>query len=190
MPMAWSRGSHVWPTAMAEEFLALFTTHAQAHPVLRPQDAYKFLYQRVFGPEHSVENLAAARERLYLEVLHLPAQAPTVPPLEPLSPMVCRVNLWPLVRTGGNIAALWQAFKQTLRDFQPGTLDDLQRLWRLLLTTAWARGVAAGSLEQFWQQMATEGFPPVHHSRAYATAYAPHYRVVLCALAERLHASS
>jgi hypothetical protein len=34
-------------------------------------------------------------------------------------------------------------------------------------------------LEQFWQRMATVDFPPVHHSRTYAEANAPHYRVML-----------
>jgi hypothetical protein len=173
-------------SAGTEELLTVLAAHHQTHPALAPQDVYKLIYQRVFGPEHSVDNLAAARERLYLEVLHLPKGVPAVPLLEPLSPTLCRVNLQPLLQHGGNVQALWQAFKQTVRAFRPGTLEDLQRAWRVFLTTPWAQRSAPEQLEQFWQCMATEGFPPVHHSRAYTAAHAPHYRVVLAALGARL----
>jgi hypothetical protein len=181
------RAAHPMPhCAGAEEWLAVLAAHYRTYQALVPQDVYKLIYQRVFGPEHSVDNLAAAQERLYLEVLQLPKDAPAVPLLDPLSPTLCRVNLQPLLQQGGNVQAVWQAFKQTVRTFQPGTLEDLQRAWRVFLTTPWARRSAPEQLEQFWQQMATEGFPPVHHSRSYTAAHAPHYRVVLATLGARL----
>ena len=184
--MALHAAGHRPYAALPEEFLAVLDGHYRTHSALAPQDVYKLIYQRVFGPEHSVDNLAAAKERLYLEVLHLPETAPAVPLLEPLSPTLCRVNLQPLGRSRGSVAAVWQAFKQTVQEFQPGTLADLQRTWRLFLASPWAQRSAPEALEQFWQQMATAGFPPVHHSRAYREAQAPHYRVVLSTLAQRL----
>ncbi|MFB3103882.1 MAG: hypothetical protein ACE1ZA_03045, partial [Pseudomonadales bacterium] len=74
-------------------------------------------------------------------------------------------------------------FRQTARDFQPGVVADLQRDWSRFRSTAWAQRYAPELLEQFWQSMATANFPSVPHSRGYAKANAPHYRVVLCSLA-------
>jgi hypothetical protein len=167
------------------EFSAILAAHYQTHAALVPRDVYKLIYQAVFGPEHSIDdNLRAAMERLYLEVLHLPGTPGTAPLLEPLSPLLCRVNLQPFVQQGGSVSALWQCFCQTLREYQPGTLVDLDRLWKFFLATAWAQRYDAACLEQFWQQMATANFAPIHHSRQYAEANAPHYRVVLRVLVE------
>lgn len=165
-----------------EEFSAVLAAHYRAHQTLAPQDIYKLIYQCVFGPEHSVENLAAARKRLYLEILQLPETPSSIPLLEPLSPTLCRVNLQPFMQSGGSVEMLWKSFRQTVREFQPGTLVDLQRAWSLFLATPWARHYAPELLEQFWQRMATANFPPVHHSRDYAEADAPHYRVALGSL--------
>ncbi|HEY7494282.1 MAG TPA: hypothetical protein VIH59_24675 [Candidatus Tectomicrobia bacterium] len=159
--------------------MAVLTAHYRTYQALALQDVYKLLYQRVFGPEHSVGNLAAARQRLYLEILQLPQAPSAVPLFEPLSLILCRVNLQSFMQSGSSVEQLWQACRQTVREFQPGTLADLQRNWSVFLATPWARRYAPERLVQFWQSMATAGFPPVHHSRAYAEAYAPHYRVIL-----------
>jgi hypothetical protein len=161
----------------------VLAAHYQTHAALAPQDIYKLIYQRVFGPEHSLGQPAAARERLYLEILQLPQTSPSAPLLEPLSSELCRVNLHPFLHSGRSVEALWQVFRQTARTFRPGTLADVQRDWSLFCASAWAQQYPPELLEQFWQRMATEGFPPVHHSRAYTAANAPHYRVVLRALA-------
>jgi hypothetical protein len=108
------------------EFTAILAAHYQTHAALAPRDVYKLIYQAVFGPEHSVDDdLRAAMERLYLEVLHLPDTPVTVPLLEPLSPLLCRVNLQPFVQQGGSVRALWQCFRRTVREYQPDTLVDL-----------------------------------------------------------------
>ena len=170
---------------ICEEFAMVLTTHYQIHQALEPQDIYKLIYQRVFGPEHLVDDLRAAWGRLYLEVLHLAEALAFLPLIEPLSPELCRVNLQPLLRTGGSVEALWEVFRHTIDEFQPGSLVDLQRTWSLFLDSPWARRYAPERLEQFWLSMATADFPPVHHSRGYAEANAPHYRVVLHALATK-----
>jgi hypothetical protein len=167
-----------------EEFSAVLTVHYQTHRALAPQDVYKLIYQSVFGPEHAVPHLGAAAQRLYVEILQLPETLTTLPLLEPLSPALCRVNLQPFRQQGGSVRVLWTVFRQTVREYTPGTLTDLQRYWRLFLATPWARPYSPAELEQFWQCMATANFPPVHHSRPYAEANAPHYRVVWRSLAE------
>ncbi len=165
-----------------EEFTAILEAHYQTYQALTHRDVYKLIYQAVFGPEHSVDNLRVAGERLYLEVLHLPDTPATVPVLAPLSPLLCRVNLQPFVQQGGDVRTLWKHFRQTLREYQPGTLADLERYWKFFLAMPWAQHYDTACLEQFWLQMATANFAPVHHSRQYAEANAPHYRVVLRAL--------
>lgn len=165
-----------------EEFVTVLAEHYAAHQALEPQDVYKLIYQRVFGPEHLIDDVRATKERLYLEVLHLPATPTAMPLLEPLSSVLCRVNLQPFIQGGGSVEALWKIFRQTVRAYQPGTREDLERYWRLFLATTWAVRYTPAVLEQLWLRLATADFPPVHHSRAYAEASAPHYRVVLRAL--------
>jgi hypothetical protein len=166
-----------------EEFSDVLRAHHQTHQALEPRDIYKLIYQRVFGPEHSIDHMTAARERLYLEVVRLPEPPASDPLVEPLSPVLCRVNLQPFIQSGGSVAMLWKVFRQTVREFQPGTVVDLQRTWSLFLGTPWAKRYAPECLEQVWQRLATANFPPVHHSRGYVRANAPHYRVVLGSLA-------
>jgi hypothetical protein len=162
------------------EIEAVLAAHFETHPAIEPQDVYKLLYQRVFGPEHAIDNRRAAMEALYLEVLRLPPAPAIMPPLiEPLSPDLCRVNLQPFVQGRGSIDLLWRQFYHTAQTYEAGTLVDLERDWRRFLGSVWARRYAPELLEQFWQRMATAGFAAVHHSRGYAEANAPHYRVVL-----------
>ncbi len=169
---------------MKREFDAVLAAHFDTYPVLELQDVYKLIYQRVFGPEHLIDDVRAAKEGLYLEVVRLPETVlPSPEPLfEPLSAELCRVNLQPYVKSGGDLEALWRKFRQTARDFQSGTVVDLEWHWRLFLTSSWASAYPSAEQEQFWQRMATANFSPVHHSRTYATAYTPHYRVVLRSL--------
>lgn len=166
--------------------LDILATHYRLYQTLELRDVYKLLYQRVFGPEHSVDDWRAARERLYLEVIQLPDAPASLPILEPLSSVLCRVNLQPFVQAGGDVGRLWKVLRQTVRDFQPATLADFQRDWNYFRNSAWAQRYGPALCEQFWQRMATADFPPVHHSRSYTTAYAPHYRVVYRALAEKV----
>jgi hypothetical protein len=126
-----------------------------------------------------------AAESLYLEILHVPDTPAEEPLLEPVSPQLCRVNLQPYKAQGHSVQSLWALFKQTIRTYAPGTLDDLVRYWKFFLATPWATQYSSPILEQFWQRMATADFQPVHHSRAYATTNHPHYRVVLRHLAEQ-----
>jgi len=166
------------------EFDTVLAAHFEAYQAVHPQDVYKLLYQRIFGPEHLIDDVRAAKEGLYLEVIRLPETPSPAPLLDPLSPLLYRVNLQPYIRGGGSIEVLWRIFRHTARQFQPGTLVDLQRHWRLFLKTPWATRYAPEVLEQFWQRMATANFSPVHHSRSYAEANAPHYRVVLRSLVD------
>lgn len=167
---------------MTREFAAVLAAHFDTYRALELQDVYKLIYQRVFGPEHLIGDVRAAKEGLYLEVVRLSEIASSAPLLDPLSAELCRVNLQPYANGGYNLEVLWRTFRQTARDFQPGTVVDLERYWRFFLASSWSASYAPEEQEQFWQRMATANFSPVHHSPTYATANAPHYRVVLRSL--------
>lgn len=167
-----------------EEFSAILAAHYQTHAALAPRDVYKLIYQAVFGPEHSIDHLRTAMERLYLEVLHLPDTPVTVPLLEPLSPLLCRVNLQSFVQQGERADAV-AVFPPDLARVPTRHPGRPRPPLEVFLATTWAQRYDAACLEQFWQRMATANFAPVHHSRQYAEANAPHYRVVLRALVER-----
>jgi hypothetical protein len=113
----------------------ILASHYRLYHSLELRDIYKLLYQRVFGPEHSVDHLRAARERLYLEVIQLSDTLVAIPMFEPLSSVLCRVNLQPFIQAGGDPDRLWKVFCQTASDFQPGVLADLQRDWHLFRRT-------------------------------------------------------
>lgn len=169
-----------------DEFAAVLAAHFEVYAALELQDVYKLLYQRVFGHEHLIGNPRAAKEELYLEVVRLPVLPVSVPLIDPLSSRLCRINLQPYIQSNGDIATLWQMFRQTTREYQPGTVSDLEYYWRIFLTSPWAERFPSPVQVQFWQQMATVGFAPVHHSRGYTSVYTPHYRVVLRSLCKAL----
>lgn len=170
-----------WPDVLA--------IHYRLYQSLELPDVYKLLYQRVFGPEHSIGDPRTARKRLYLEVIQLPETPASIAMIEPLSSVLCRVNLQPFIQAGGDIGCLWRVFRQTVRDFQPGDLADFQGDWNRFRNSPWVQRYDPALLGQFWQRMATANFPPVHHSRGYSMAYAPHYRVVCRSLVETVLAS-
>jgi len=168
------------------DFEAVLTAHFETHRAIDPQDVYKLIYQRVFGPEHAINDHRAAMEALYLEVLRLPPAPTVMPPLiEPLSPELYRINLQTFVHHRGSVERLWRQFRRTAQTYTSGTLVDLQRDWRRFLSSPWAQRYAPEVLDQFWQRMATAGFAAVHHSRGYAETNAPHYRVVWRHLVEQ-----
>jgi hypothetical protein len=163
----------------------VLAAHFETHRAIDPQDVYKLIYQRVYGPEHAIDNPRAAMEALYLEVLRLPPAPAVMPPLlEPLSFALCRVNLQPFVQNRGSVEMLWRQFRHTAQTYASGTQVDLERDWRQFRSSPWVQRYAPEVLDQFWQRMATVGFTAVHHSRGYAEANAPHYRVVLRHLVE------
>jgi hypothetical protein len=157
----------------------VLAAHFETHRAIDPQDVYKLIYQRVYGPEHAMDNPRAAMEALYLEVLRLPPAPAVMPPLiEPLSSVLCRVNLQPFVQNRGSVEMLWRQCRRTAQTYTSGTLVELERDWRQFRSSSWAQRYAPEVLDQFWQRMATVGFTAVHHSRGYAEANAPYYRVV------------
>lgn len=161
-----------------------------------PADLYKLLHQGVMGPAHAVPSSFAALAWLDDEWREMSATAdpPAVawPLLEPIRPdsLLVRVHLrllaaraaagpdgdearraaWStLAEAFVNTAAVWHGDGGRLRDLWTRALAD-RALWP---------ATADSSLRAaFTAEVATAGWPAVHHGAAFARSWAPHYRVV------------
>jgi len=177
----------VLPVAAQEEGLEqILEAQIARYPRMQPQDLYKLLHQAAMGSEHAVSDREAARQWLFREIETLESPGPDEPLLEPsiepLSPdgQLVRVNLRPFVRMGGDAAALSEAFVQTseLYTADPATLERYTDQ-AVTLAREGALPFAAAELEALFTRQEQQGYPPVHHSKEYADAYRPAYRVVL-----------
>ena len=163
-----------------------------ARPDAHIEDAYKFLFQATRGGEHAAPDPSSARAYLAREWARLPADgpAPEEPAIEWLrhDGALVRLHLRPAKAQGvpedavlaaflaaaqavqldaSGFTYAWQALGERLRE----------RLQGHLTRTAWER------LEAVTRPA---GYPAVHHSEAYAAAYAPAYRVMRRGDAEAL----
>jgi hypothetical protein len=162
-------------------FDRILVHHVARYPRLEVQDLYKLIFQASFGSEHAVADCEAARGGLEREIRALlhGSDEPLVDPIAPDGRLV-RINLRPYLAARGDLAALLRAFVRTARQYH-GAEATLQRYWSIVEQLA-ATGLlpfARAELQQFFAKMQAQGFPAVHHSAAYTTAYHPAYRLAL-----------
>ena len=146
--------------------------HQIRYPAMQAQDAYKLIHQAASGPAHAVTDPEAPRAWLEQEVQDLldPYPEPAIDPISPDGTLV-RVHLAPYLAAGGSIEQLLKAFITTSREF-PVDHSHLQAYLDTALPLF-------PELESLLETIKTQGFPAVHHSKAYRAAYKPAYRVVL-----------
>jgi hypothetical protein len=162
-------------------FRRLLTAQVLRYPQVEIQDLYKLIFQASFGSEHAVGDFEVARRRLMCELHELPPGSEE-PMADSISPdgRIVRVNLRPYLANGGDPAALLEAFVRTGREYR-GAGATLRRYWRYAerMATAGLIAFAPEALQRFFAKIQAAGFPAVHHSPEYTTAYRPAYRVVL-----------
>jgi len=155
--------------------------HLERHPESEASDVYKFLHQAIYGPGHAIPDRSAAARYLSRELAGLG------PPLtgellcEELGgePAQVRVNLRPFHVAGGDEDALLDAFVAAVSEVQ----GDRERMEKAIaqaitLLTAAGREDLATDLRSASEELASKGYPAIHHSERYREAYAPAYRVV------------
>lgn len=156
--------------------------HAARYPRWQVVDVYKLVYQAVFGAEHALSDICTARGYLEYEWSHLTSGPMGEPLFEPLRPdgRLGRLHLRPYRAQGGDVEQLFQLWLLTAECVH-GTVDALREVWHDVECLARSGDLpfAINELNAFWNIQAAQGFPPVHHSLAYRSAYAPAYRVVL-----------
>jgi len=167
----------------------LIAHHLRRYPRMELADVYKLLHQAAMGSGHAVEDPANARAKLEEELTHL-EEGPDDPVADPISPdgKVARIHLRPYVAAGHNVDVLLDAFVHTARAY-PAAPDRLERFCACLGDVATVGGLpyARNEVERYVKTIVARGYPVVHHSDAYRTAYRPAYRVVGLDLLPALH---
>lgn len=168
--------------SLAEEtaFRRILADQIARYPRLEIVDLYKLIYQAALGSEHAVHDIAAARDWLNRELATL-SEGPEEPVIDPISPegRIVRVHLRPYVATGGDPAALLNAFVHTANTYQ-GSRATLTRYWLYAERLAETGGLpfSPAAMASFLAGVRSQQFPALHHSPAYREAYHPAYRVI------------
>jgi hypothetical protein len=161
----------------------LLSQHVQRYPRMELADIYKLLHQAAMGAGHAIDDVDAARRRLEAEAAQL-RPGPADPIADPISPdgELARIHLRPYLAGGQDLGKLFDAFVETARARQPDR-DKLAKFCGCLADLADAGGIpfARAQVEAYVGEIGAQGYPVVHHSQAYRSAYAPAYRVVALA---------
>lgn len=153
------------------ELASLLRAHRAAYPEMEVQDAIKFLYQSHMGPGHLIADESAALARLQKEWDGVPSD-PDAPLLTHLGNGLCRLHINACKGKGLSIHTLFRLFILTAQT-APLHQEALERDLELIRALPFPPQALA-QLDSYRLQ----GCPPIGHSQAYRTAYAPTYRVV------------
>jgi hypothetical protein len=158
----------------------LLSVHFKRYPAMQLDDVYKLLHQAALGPGHAVDNPAAARKRLDEEMSAL-GKGFTEPAQDIISPdgRLGRVHLRTYMAAGGDLDALHRAFVETANSY-PASPDKLAKFCGCLGDLAAAGGIpfVREEVVAYFDKIAQDRYPVVHHSAAFRGAYHPAYRVV------------
>lgn len=162
-------------------FQYILLSHYSRYPLLQIEDLYKLAHQAALGSEHAIRDVTAARKWLIRELDEM-----TAGPLEPLideisaDGRIVRVHLLPFISSGGDPETLLQAFIRTANEYH-GSEELLGESWGTieLLAEKGELPFQTADLKAYIEKMESLGFPAVHHSKQYQSAYQPSYRVVL-----------
>ena len=151
------------------------------HPEAEAADLYKFLHQAIYGPGHAIPDPDAAARWLdrELEDLGPPLVGETACEVLGGQPILVRVNLRPFVAGGSDVTELLDAFVATAGEVRgdPGQIGEAIEIVARWLRSD-GRKSLAGALERLGAELASKGYPAIHHSEAYVEAYRPAYRVI------------
>jgi hypothetical protein len=159
----------------------ILTNQLQRYPLMQLDDLYKLIFQAAMGSEHAVPDREAAASYLQEELKRM-GSGPEEPLIDPIAPdgRIVRVHLRPYLQSGEDPAMLLRAFLRTADRFQ-GSLEKLAAWWKdaIAVIEEQQLPLQVEPSQAFFTRMAEMGFPAVHHSQAYLSAYKPAYRVVL-----------
>jgi hypothetical protein len=158
----------------------LLSQHIARYPRMQLDDIYKLLHQAALGAGHAVRDAAAARAWLEKEAAELGA-GPVEPDKDVISPdgKLARVHLRSWLAAGRSLDDLNRAFVETANSYPPSR-ERLEKFCGCLGDLAGAGGIPFAQTEvvEYFDRIAQASYPVVHHSKTYADAYKPAYRVV------------
>jgi hypothetical protein len=160
------------------DFAEIVRVHCARYPLMQPQDYAKLAYQSEFGPAHLVTDEAAALRFLLSEWQAAAAMEVPCNP-EPIGNGYCRFHLTKAFDPAVAVPALLKLFLQSAQCCA-GTPGGLETRLDVLRT------LPVAGMEDYLAGYRGRGCPAVHHSVTFASAYQPHYRVVLESLMDRM----
>lgn len=163
-----------------DRLVELIKFHQQTKSNFAIQDAYKLLYQSVFGVAHMIDNPTKAKTYLQQEFDSIDAsiKEPLIEPISPDSEIV-RVNLRPFKARHNSIDTLFQVMVISAQEIQ-GTLEDFLKIWHKFKQAVQKKQLDFNESEllEFDKKIKLENYPPIHHSKGYLATNKPAYRVV------------
>lgn len=168
--------------------MQIIKEHIRCYPFMEPQDFGKLVFQSEFGPEHMISDRQQAESFLIEEWKTLrkdpvtdiwegrqemaqPVKtAPPIKTAQPVSKSLCRFPLYAC--DSAHQAKLLAHLFLATGERQEGTVKGLEEKLRQL------GELRIPGMEEWAASWKREGYPPVHHSRAYRERYQPHYRLV------------
>ena len=156
----------------------LVAIHKAARPGMRARDAYKLLYQGVFGVGHIMG--PGAWDYLQSEAAGLvEGDQPGDPLMEAVSidGAVVRVNLRPYVKGGYSLKSLMEAMRES--DIAGNPKDFLEH-WDTFAELVWSGQLdfEHNEVDAITKAIDREKPQPMHHTQQYRDNYHPAYRVV------------
>ena len=160
-------------------FLPILIQHAKQYPLLAAEDIIKLIYQSEFGAEHLVADEAASLRYLQQELASWAKKESCHPVVEDIGSGVSRVYLHTVSELGLSLATLNRIFLLTANRSR-GSNEGFKAKTAIaeLLASGGDLPVDIDTLRQRFVEHAQSGYPAVHHSVKYRSAYSPSYRVV------------
>lgn len=160
---------------------AIVLSELRQHPKMEVQDLYKLVLQAAMGNEHVMTDAKELRKDLddELATAEMAGDEPEVQPLVSDSSLV-RINLRAFKAHKKDAGALIEAMLKTAAMFQQNPAV-FRMYWNEVEALATDKLIPfkISDLHAFFTRMEGQGFPAVHHSKAYEDAYHPAYRVIL-----------
>lgn len=150
--------------------------HFNTYPALQTEDVFKYLFQSAFGCEHLVASEEAVLTYIQREYQTVSAAASSA--VEPLDGEYSRVPL-SCLHTGLSPKTLARLFCLSAKEEADGKASLEQKIE--VAKELVAEDALPLDRDEFMQKLAAWqalGYPAMHHSNAFRSAYKPAYRVI------------
>ncbi len=159
-----------------DSWTRLFLFHLFRYPKSSLQDFCKLLFQSIFGPGHLIDYPDQSLARIKEESS---SASPSLYPYDPIGNGLARVHLGGWVQHPGSLETLNRVFVSTA-SVHRGNQSQLEEGMKAFQALCGMDILPFSPKEtaDFCFQWKQKGYPPLHHSSSYRTAYSPAYRVV------------
>ncbi|UCE05079.1 MAG: hypothetical protein JSW07_15860 [bacterium] len=175
-------------TTERAKLVELIQQHQGTKKNFEIQDAYKLIYQGVFGVEHILDNPQIAKKHLELELESvIGSDTETLIENISVSGEIVRINLHPYKYRNGDIEKLFEAMVHSAEKIS-GSQKRFLALWNEFMRAVFKGQLNFGKeqLIIFDNKVKSDDYPAMHHSSAYREANQPAYRVLKSNFAQQL----